>query len=191
MTQNDIDYSTYRMFQAVYSQLGNMGVDFGKTVIAGGAVRDALLGKPEAITDIDVFTYGENKPLTGFPISCLRVIEAADYYGHGLLKATSILDLELPGVGKPVQLINLALPFTNVEFLLQRFDINICQAAITNTGVVITTAEFTGGVRNKTIEVLPWNETTATDGHLWRVKTKYPDFSVVDGRIAEAFDIPF
>lgn len=153
---------------------------FRDAVIAGGAVRDVLLGRP--VKDIDVW-YSDDSHVDWVEVSrCFptwkRLLhdDAAAYISGGEVQA--VIDLDSFSGGKPVQLIR---TWQSGRSVLDRFDIGLCQVGY--DGRVFHTADFLRDVERETITILRspkgGNVTAHMSNHLDRVQAKYPTFTPV------------
>jgi hypothetical protein len=100
--------------------------------IAGGAVRDTLLGRLPK--DIDVFIFNcnyENASLDSIPVEALRGL-----VHPGTISRRPFYSEEVQCDGDPVTLQLMYTPEKDIKSLLNSFDWNICQVAIEPDGTL-------------------------------------------------------
>lgn len=123
-------------------------------IIAGGAIRDHLLGIP--IKDIDVFVLG-------MPAEAAKTIFNAEIVEYSGVKEASHRFCTIDGL--PVDLVFSR--FDHVDEVLASFDLAICQAAWNGLKYVLTD-EFKRDFEDRSITVLRPSE----GGHLERIVAK-------------------
>lgn len=108
-------------------------------VIAGGAVRDSLLGREPRDYDLFILDYGIGLGRTQTLLTrCLSLFEDAVPISSNTFYSTSILSLliDIEYKGKNVQIIQPSSMYSSAESLISQFDWNICQFAYTKEGVI-------------------------------------------------------
>jgi hypothetical protein len=156
---------------------------YPEAVIAGGAPRDAALGKP--IKDIDVWVIYN-------PDVHARATErnAGDYADQEVVEVSEFLYCKLrewaDGVHQneeiPVSIIQMGpnelrrpeagRGFTH--YVLDRFDYGLCRIAYNGNWVV--THEFLSDVRDKYMRLNPLHRMTPSKDRIARLHAKYPDY---------------
>lgn len=166
------------------------GLFFPNTiVIAGGAIRDAILGKP--IKDIDIFVPSCSREMDieirqqvwnlrgmfgiQFPVAISDLIQRAEKYAWNVRK---IADLEAFGV--PVQVMTYrykvgSLPLIYSD-LLKQFDLSICKVAADAT-TLYPAREFGLTLTTKLIKYEREKDSTNGD-HVRRIRKKYPEYNI-------------
>lgn len=153
-----------------------VGFDSDKVAIAGGAIRDTLLGKP--VKDIDILV-GQHANLTREQ-SINMIQEFSDYeaepmgnasgYNSDVWRVPPFQD-EFP---LPIEIILLD---SSLDARLDSFDYDICKVAYNRNGLMLST-QFVRAVETATIRPLegrllsPWGNET---NHLARIREKYPE----------------
>lgn len=147
--------------------------------IAGGFLRDTILGKP--IKDIDVYVgyneevkrLAENSIRQGILIDNLDKSYDKDLFHYaGQIKGTRI---------------NFLVPIDDLHKHFATFDIGLCKVYydIKEDNLVVTD-DFKRDVENKTITLMTKKNTDILlpneQDHLHRVRVKYPDYIVRDKR---------
>ncbi len=112
--------------------------------IAGGAVRDTILGKQ--IADVDVFMKDEHveeaAALLRSAHSYVKVGEWREYLGFSDPAMTRVAKFERADETIPICIIGLRPEFANVSANLARFDFGICMAAFTGEQTSVITPDF-------------------------------------------------
>lgn len=137
----------------------------GSSFVAGGFIRDRLNNKP--VKDVDVFLSGD-EPLDEDHPMMIR------YNLRGAVELTH----EKSGV--VVNFIRLAERHT-LRTILERMDIGLCQIGVDTDGEFYCTEAYLRDVRNNTLTQMFEPTTAADHDHLFRVRQKYPDMTVVEG----------
>lgn len=133
-------------------------------IIAGGYLRDTILGKP--IKDIDVFSTTHIGSIDF--ISHYTKIEPCKRY-----EGSNILDVYQHKVTR----INY-IQVNTLDGFLNNFDIGLCRIYYNiSADFLRTSQDFEQDVRNKTITLLK----PSHGDHLERVCAKYPDYKVIRG----------
>ena len=153
--------------------------------LAGGAVRDMVLGIPEQVKDLD-FYISLKRPVSDFSITA--VMKGLEM--HNVLDTYTNLE-----GGNPIHSV-----WTNkerdVEYILLRnthpmlyvdefFDIGICEAVMDNEGDIEVTSRFMQDREDKLIKLRPKEKHSmhtvgkAIIDHLPRVVKKYPEYNSV------------
>lgn len=132
-----------------------------KVVVAGGCLRDALLGR--TVSDIDVFHDGELEKQDS-----LEELDVAQL-DPGYKRALRVL-VDNSGE-KPVQYIQVE----DVEDRLLTFSTPLSQLYVDDAGLVLT-GGFLNAVAAEELRFRPW----ASPAYKEKLKAKYPEFNVVE-----------
>jgi hypothetical protein len=174
----------------------------GRFVIAGGAVRDSLFGRP--VKDIDVWLPADRL------VSIHAVLHDMETRGAGTWRQVlpgfiaeymsegdilDICEVFLPAVPAPIQIITTSIPpesFT-VGAVLERMDIELCRCALLDVGPsrkwAWALSPALEDFRNKTFTVRRMRTTedgARTQRRIDRLSKKYEGFTAVWN--VEAFD---
>lgn len=133
-------------------------------VIAGGAVRDLLLGR--TVKDVDIWTLGEFTPRVVDYLNKLREesdilgneaapVCAGDYINGGLSQSAvhvgQVWDVSRDGtLFNIIEMKNAS----SIEAVVSRFDFGICRAWVDMTGRVAFGADFARDYANSTFTLL-------------------------------------
>lgn len=149
---------------------------FGVTeiYIAGGYLRDTLLGKP--IKDIDVFLYASEQNIELMQCKSDFVKTSVEAYNSQMFHLTG----NITGTR-----LNLIFPKYPWHKHFETFDIGLCKICYdVKQNILKQSPEFRRDVDNKTITLLP--NPRPCQEHVDRVMRKYPDYRVIN-----YVDIPF
>jgi hypothetical protein len=161
---------------------------FGNNVmIAGGAVRDALLNKP--VKDIDIFIQSKSVDqdlLEKFQkLTNSSYTKEANTYGYS--NTISVVDVVDGTCGKPVQLVFVA----SLQKHFDSFSINLSKVKYTKDGLVMSTG-FINDVKHKKITFTPTNlaavDIQYQQQYLDRVAKKYNDWTIVNAQQLISYD---
>lgn len=139
--------------------------------IAGGFLRDTLLGKP--IKDVDVFVNTS----TNFPTFCLEGMSPSsdEVYSESEMCCFKV-------VGTRLNIIQLLNGVGVKEYIDKKFDLGLCQIGIPLVGqsqyTLYTTPAFEEDCKNKTLTVI--NGASPSE-HISRVANKYHDHTLITG----------
>jgi hypothetical protein len=169
---------------------------FPTCVIAGGAVRDYVLGKE--VKDIDVFVYAKDGPDMAKKVA--KLIENDDWEMNdddqaadveylssaGLRRLEGVVDLTFLDEHN-VQLIGVSNTEFSPDWLMQDFDIGLCRAYFQEPNLFRLTDEFARDVRDRTLTLYHGPEDPRYERSLERIerlKKKFKDFKgvTVDGK---------
>ena len=142
-----------------------------EAIVAGGAVRDMLLGKP--IKDIDVFYTGELSNVEKY--FTVETIEDDESY-EGTEFSVTHRHVTYEYCDYPIQLIKV----DNLRKVVDIFGCNLSKTAFEEVGVVLF-PDFMEGVRTHKVVI---DNNCKTEEFAQRIKEKYSDWEVVDERIA-------
>lgn len=145
--------------------------------IAGGFLRDSLLGRP--VKDIDVYILlGENAELKRFAHkpTVYKKMTSVTYEGDPSNCIRNVYQCTSAGFDR-INIITMG-PYVNFsEFIENSFDIGLCKIYYdVGAGTLHTTPEFEKDVRNKTLTVSHYSP---ENDHLRRILAKYPKYTVV------------
>lgn len=146
-------------------------------VIAGGAVRDFLLGRP--MKDIDVFLRSrgnvedERIVKTAYPKAELQ-FNTDPEYSIQMPEVASVWNYQEGGLfaDAPVQLIFLNGPDVTLPGMLERFDFGLCRAGF--DGDIVVTAAFVKDAFGMTMTLLYSPHPAHSQRRYERLIRKYP-----------------
>lgn len=157
----------------------------GAAIVAGGAVRDHVLGRRPK--DIDVFVPADNheglcralRPLHG-NFASEHTTTDPDYMTDPL--AMGAVNLRLHGMD--VQVVGMRLPEFTIDAVLARFDFGLCQAAYCQQdGTAVTTPAFQVDAASRTFTLVFAPNGVAWDRSVARfnenLAPKFPDYRLV------------
>ena len=113
-----------------------------EAIIAGGAIRETLLGHPELIKDLDIFVnaYGERRDslepwLRDIGWTKLAGQEFTADYGRSVMRGEvhRVVGYDVPGFDLPVQVIYLTIGEFSPMRAIERMDFFACQLATDGT----------------------------------------------------------
>lgn len=140
-------------------------------VIAGGAVRDSLFGKP--VKDIDIFVSKEQAHF----ITEVFSVEKNLYCGYiNIPDVDGVFDIPVTHTELPVQIITMDEGMSPAD-RLHTFDFGFCQVAYDGKNI-ITTENFLNDYKNNTITLVYCENQHEYDRSMRRferLKEKYPD----------------
>lgn len=172
-----VDYDLLRTYSEIVKHVITCGGV--NPVVAGGAIRDMLLGRP--IKDIDIFysgTLDEEKLLTIFTKD---TPENSSEYDGGEFQLTHPC-LAIEDCSYPIQLIKIDDPHT-LDWVCKNFGCNLSKVIFSGADLGITT-EF---LRDVEMEILTFPK-PVSETYMKKMTDKYPDF-LVNGTIEdECFD---
>lgn len=149
-------------------------------VLAGGYLRDTLMGRP--VKDVDFFIEGPLEVLdlqVRFPAAKLEPF--SEWLAYRGREVRSVWNLGTTQDGLPMQLIEL-LPGLSVTERAEAHDFGLCQIW-TNDGVHIHTTEaFSLDATNKTFTLKTCEDASELERSLrryQRLRQKYPEFTLV------------
>lgn len=156
---------------------------FPSAVIAGGALRDLMHGRP--IKDVDIFIPVSKDYIGSLDAAYEAMWDA--FAGEDItldeqtqygVRTLEDKDRDLYAIFKLVKRDKYDLILCTPEAArIETFDINICQ--ITYDGQHIrTTGAFAHGFLTKTLKVMNVNRTDRNKARLERIQQKYPDYTV-------------
>jgi hypothetical protein len=152
-----------------------------RAVIAGGAIRDLLLGAETRVKDLDIFVLGpgestiQNLSGTFGEPPCRRYVdESPETYADGPVWRWP--ELRLTYDAPLIDLVAMG-GFSDVIQLLDKFDIGLVQAAHDGSRYVIHD-NFARGIDRRTIQVInaSWPDNARTRAA--RMAQKFPEFTV-------------
>lgn len=130
-----------------------------KAIVAGGCLRDKLLGRP--VSDIDIFHEGEIQDAEG--LQKLNVEELEVEYQR------AIKIFEDSSSDTPVQYIQVK----DIQDRLANFSLGLSQVYIDDAGLVLP-LNFLDAVEKQELRFALW----VSDSYREKIKAKYPDFEV-------------
>lgn len=153
--------------QTIHETLMAIRSVYPDAIVAGGAIRDLITGKP--IKDIDVWVEWRRgqtdediacalRAALGWPRHEILIPSAVTEYacvGDRFAQIRTVINFSMDGedgVATPVQVVVLNRPVT-MEAVLGRFDFGFCRAGYDGTDI-ITTSEFEADYGNHTMTVL-------------------------------------
>lgn len=168
-----------------------------EAIVAGGCVRDFILGKPAKDIDIMVPERGRSTP-EGESFRRLRSFDPA-YTGEGSDHTVKFVETFTATVGTAeweVQVIHVHLPEFTHAAVLQRIDLGICRASYRGmepmgdgmTPLFDNGFGFHEDAANRTMTVYRADTLAQFDGshrRFLRLLDKYPDHEFRDGRGAQ------
>ncbi|MCA8110265.1 hypothetical protein [Burkholderia cepacia] len=176
-----------KQFDSILAQLQEVGV---KGLIAGGAVRDHILGKP--VKDIDVFVAHDpdvvSKLQAAFGVLHVNPSLAAEYIGEaGQSEVSHVYEVSFgddpfdPDLGHvPVQVIALA-PGMDPLDRVKHHDFGICQCWYVGHGFKMYTEAFAADMSGKRFTLMHCEDQHQFDRSMrrWeRFKERFPEFSL-------------
>lgn len=168
-----------------------------EAILAGGALRDNLMGKP--VKDLDVF-FAAGSPIAAtdmivnvqdsLPASIESIIAGEEYrewVGDQLLAVATLEPLSFDTIDLP-QVNLIALPTgATLQSTVGRIDFGICQVGLTIREEFITEA-FTKDFNEKTFTFTKDADQWPYSERRWlRLREKYPDFKLVGAPDPEEF----
>lgn len=176
----------------------------GNAVIAGGAVRDALIARPSKDIDIFVpvpdFEHLEFRLRMGLPKADFTEVRSWDpAYAHWFKGSdTTLLGVttwKVRGVDAPVQIMGVVPtpdPDTSfADWVVSRADFGLCRAGY-SIGNLITPNDFCSDLHQRRLTLLRADNVeqhAASMRRLRRLAKKLPDYTFVDGRPPEQREI--
>lgn len=175
-----------QQFDSILAQLQEVGV---KGLIAGGAVRDHILGKP--VKDIDVFVAHEpnlvSKLQAAFGVLHVDPSLAAEYIGEaGQSEVSHVYEVSFgddpfgPFNRIPTQVIVLA-PGMDPLDRVKHHDFGICQCWYEGNGMTASTGAFFDDAASKQFTLSHCEDRQQFDRSMrrWeRFKERFPEFSL-------------
>lgn len=177
MNKHNAMLLSYRIMEALFEN----GAE--QAMVAGGAIRDYILGKE--IKDVDVFVLsnsasGKNRKLLKYiSENYKRTIETKydSSSGFSVYEADGVNVIVIDKVFSPYKTLD--------EFISNTFDIGLCMVACDITGTIYANNLFHKDVEEKTITIYPRFTMTpaqihrAIFEHSHRLKAKYPDHEII------------
>ncbi len=161
--------------------------------LAGGAVRDTIMGK--SVKDLDVFIHAHT--LEDFQVSCKRLDRE---YGTSKTERDVIAEYrtwhhEIVGVrdyvinGLDVQVIGFDVPNFSLQAILDKIDYGICRVGLDELGGIYTTPEFREDRRNSifTLHYVGQSGLAPSIRRFARLSAKYPTWGVA---VVDGFKLP-
>jgi hypothetical protein len=170
-----------------------MELHFPEVLLAGGAVRDLILGKRPKDLDLWVNPHTADAEflkanLRAFPRDPAN--SALISQPSAAHQIESIWTCNWKGTAVEIIVLNAPL-IADPEALTSTFDIGLCQAAMYPSGMVYLSEHFTKDLRDHTMTVIRDETPHSTLARLERFKAKFPDFTIDDSLIVYHGDDPF
>lgn len=166
-----VDFDLLRVLCKLQDHLLDAGAV--ETIVAGGAIRDMLLGRP--IKDIDVYYVGDLDPYKLSVFEKKETPSVEDY--EGVEFKVSHPHLTMEGCSYPIQLMKVEIPLGQLdEWILDTFDCNLSKVGFGEHLEI--SQQFLDDVE---MEMMTFPK-PVSEKYMKKMTDKYPDY-IVNGEV--------